>query len=441
MQANFRLYSFVLSLLIIMLIAEPARPYNPPTGPDDMTANMDDPKTHGIIVLESLNVLAGDKRKAAADFYEPYRQQLLDGVRQADTSGGEFTIAGQAVPKNSFTHFYNPSTDKGFILDLGEFNFIKNAISLMSLAPWEYMTLKGPHPSMADMADWYYAQAVKSMRGGSPGQAMTYLGYVLHYVSDTTVPQHVTDEGAQKPGSKHVEYEDYCDILAAENAFPHAASGGFYKPDSWTPGDYVKDAANYARPVLAKAKDSNQFRAAGTPMIVNAEKYCAGVLDRFHRMWQNEQFSVVVVTIDRVKAVSYSNRTRMLDFPDQADFYAHVNIDGRRYETGVVDGANDMRPNVLVPYAWVFPKWIDATSGKKRIEVAIWDDDGLSSDDQAYISPVEGSKELRIEYDLSTGEVTGDTGASRSGSETSVHARGNHHRDEAEIWFSIQKWP
>jgi len=429
------------SIIILAIIAAPGYCYNPPNGPNNMTANVAQPNAHGLAALKALTILQNDGKGATKAFYDPYTQYLLNGTRQADTGGGEFTIAGQAIPKNSFTHFYNPSTGKGFVLDFGEYNGIKNAISFLSLAPWKYLTLKGPHPSMADMADWYYAQAVRAIRQGNTPQAMTYLGYVLHYVSDATVPQHVTDEGAQKPGSQHVAYENFCDTASAANGFPHAVNGGLYKPDSWTPSQYVKDAASYSRPLIAQAKNSSTFNQAATPMIPLAEKYCAGILDRFFRLRNSEQFSVVVVTIDEVKAVSYWIKTKELDYPDDADFYAYVTIDGRQYDTGVVDGTDDMYPQTILPYVWVFPKWITATSGTKQIKFAVWDDDGITGDDKAYICPKSGEKELWINYDLSTGAVTGDTSASKSGTSTSVHTKGNHDGDEAEIWFHIEKWP
>jgi len=135
----------------------------------------------------------GDGKAQTAAFFEADLASVVKRTREADVGGGSFSIAGQTIDKNSFTHFHNPTTQRGFVLDPGEFNFIKNALSFLSLAPWRYFTLKGPFPSMADMADWYYAKAVKEMRSGNRAKAFEYLGYVLHYVSDATVPQHVSD--------------------------------------------------------------------------------------------------------------------------------------------------------------------------------------------------------------------------------------------------------
>lgn len=321
------------------------------------------------------------------------------------------------------------------MLNFGEYDSIKSAISFLSLAPWKYCTLKGPHPSMADMADWYYAKAVKSVRAGNTADAMTNLGYVLHYVSDATVPQHVADEGAQ-----HQEYENYCDNAIKVSNFPHAGSGGMYKPDSWSPGQYVKNAASYSKPLLSKAKNSSQFGSACAPMVPLAERYCAGILDRFYRLRLSEQFSVVVVKIDRVKAWGYYRPWKDLDNPDDADFYAYVTIDGRQYNTGVVDGTDNMYPQTILPYCWFFPKWLSGSVTNPQIKIAIWDDDGVTGDDKAYICPKKGEKELWINYKLSTGAVTGDKTASRSGTKTSVYTKGNHDGDEAEVWFNIEKW-
>lgn len=434
-----RLVIWVTVLASCAVLGSQALCYNPPASGNPLQ----NPKTHGIVVIKAMNVLQGDGKGAVATWYSTSDlTNLVKGTREADVGGGSFSVAGQTVDKNSFTHFYNPSTQKGFALDFGEFNFIKNAISFLSLAPWKYFTLKGPHPSMADMADWYYARAVHEMRKNNRAKAMEYLGYVLHYISDATVPQHVADEGAQKPGSNHVEYENCCDTAVKASGFPHATSGGKYKPNSAIPGDYVKEAAGLAKPLLSKAKDPNQFEAACRNLVPLAEQYCAAMLKRFHDMWQNEGFKMVVVTIDRLKAVSYTVPGKKLDWPDQADFYAHVTIDGRKYETGVVDGCDDMTPNSFIPYAWVFPKLIPAGKSSVQIKIAVWDDDGMTNDDKAYICPKKNEKELWVNYDLNTGKVTGDTTANASGLKTSVHAKGNHSSgDEAEIWFTVERLP
>jgi hypothetical protein len=101
-----------------------------------------------------------------------------------------------------------------------------------------------------------------------------------------------------------------------------------------------------------------------------------------------------------------------------------------------------MSPNSFIPYAWVFPKWIPAGKSSIQIKLAAWDDDGLTGDDKAYLCPKKNEKELWVNYDLSTGQVTGDTSASASGPTTSVYAKGNHSTgDEAEIWFNVERLP
>jgi len=100
----------------------------------------------------------------------------------------------------------------------------------------------------------------------------------------------------------------------------------------------------------------------------------------------------------------------------------------------------------LIPYAWVFPKWISGTKAKAEVKVAIWDDDGITGDDKAYICPKKNEKELWMDYDLATGAVSKDTSASASSTSpaitTSVHTKGNHGSgDEAEIWLTIRRWP
>ena len=84
----------LLALVLTGLLAPSSLGWNPPDGPNLLYAYSPadkqrfKPETHGVIVLEAINVLEGDDRAEAAKFFKNYRQQLLDGARQADTSVG-----------------------------------------------------------------------------------------------------------------------------------------------------------------------------------------------------------------------------------------------------------------------------------------------------------------------------------------------------------------
>jgi len=74
-----------------------------------------------------------------------------------------------------------------------------------------------------------------------------------------------------------------------ENGFPHAASGGKYKPSNIIPGDCLREVAVLSQSLLSQAKNPPQFRSACINSVPLAEKYCAGVLDRFFRLWQGKR--------------------------------------------------------------------------------------------------------------------------------------------------------
>src|SRR5687768_11469852 len=120
---------------LFVAAAAPARAYKPPAGPDSMTAYPEgdsrfNPHTHGWILLKAIDVLQGDGQAEIADFFRRHKQELLNGVRQADTANAfplpfSIPILGREVPLNVFSHFYNPATARGFVLHLDEFAIIK----------------------------------------------------------------------------------------------------------------------------------------------------------------------------------------------------------------------------------------------------------------------------------------------------------------------------
>ena len=255
------------------------------------------------------------------------------------------------------SHFYNPKTGKGFQLSFGEpADTAVAAARAASVGPWELSTYFGPHPAATDMADWAYAQAVDAMRKGNRPLAMEQLGWAVHYIADLTVPQHATDEGGPKSGSLHVEYEAGCDTALEKADFPHATNGGIYH-DTWRPGQFGEEAANQSAPLVGKAKNKNTWSEVQVKMIPLAERLTAGLLARFYRRWQDEDFNVVLVTMNRVRDLTGDIDSGVSVGPE-ADFYAKINVDGKGYQTGVVDGGDDIQPNKIVPYAWVFPKWL-----------------------------------------------------------------------------------
>ncbi len=448
-----KLLSMVIAALLCFLTITPSQAwaYNPPDGlnKSTITADPSKPKGHGTMGLKALDVLQGDGYNDIYSFYNSYRQQILDGEMQPDTFGTPFKVSVPYVyttpelPGSSFSHFHNPATGKGFVLDFSKYNFALDASKFFSIGPWELYTMSGPQPSSTDMADWAYAEAVEQMRKGNTAAAITKIGWVLHYIQDTTVPQHATDEGAQKPGSMHVAYEEAVDTYLSRIA--HATRGGVYN-DTWRPGQFVEEAAKRSSPLVAMAKDATTFEQVARQMVPVAEQLSAGLLARFYRQWRSENFSVVVLTVERVKAIPGTNSWGWrypaydVDYPDQADFFPKVTVETKNYTASTIDGGDDITPNKLLPFSWVFPKWINNRTATVPIKLEIWDKDGVTKDDLVDVSPNSSSRLLNFSY-LADGQIQGDINAFGNVSKTSVTTQGDNRNTRAQIWFNLQRFP
>ena len=436
---------------LLFLSALPLWGYKPPAGPrsnpnNQFVANLEEPHAHGTIALKAIDVLRGDGQAEMADFFHQFRQELLNGVRQADEAGA-WVVLGKNIPRNTFSHFYNPATRKGFVLHLDELGIIRALLTpVFSVAAWQLNTLKGPHPASPDMCDWAYAEAVQAMRQNNTRRAIEKLGWAIHYVADGTVPQHATDEGLQKPGSHHAQYEAACDDMLPR--IPHAVSGGVYM-DHKRPGEFVEHACGLSAPLLPLAKNSRTYEQAARSMIPLAERLTAGLLARFFRRWKSEQFTVVVARIDSVEALpgyrilfgkKIADLTRNIDSPDEADFYANVMIDGREYATGIIDGENEIRPNSFVPFCWVFPRWTTRT-GTVQVRVRLHDDDTLTSDDHIDITPTSATRDLVLTYNLGNGVISGHRSAAETSGRTLVTAQGDDMGDIARVSLRFDRLP
>lgn len=115
---------------------------------------------------------------------------FMDGSIDADLHGG--SILG-FLPRSSFSHFYNPTKRSGFSalhpMDWGDIpEFLLN---LGVLSPYISQAVGSAIPATS-MATWYYSRALNEYFGGEIDDAVHSLGFVIHYIQDTTVPQHAT---------------------------------------------------------------------------------------------------------------------------------------------------------------------------------------------------------------------------------------------------------
>jgi hypothetical protein len=457
--------------------------YNPPEGDTSFQANYNAAwpitdgryNAHGSVVLQAIEVLAGDERQQEVEFFRAYREQLLSGAREADEGGGIYDMIVTDVPRNSYSHFWNPDTNQGFRMSDAIVSPLIQAIG-GALPLWEISSTLGPHVSAADMADWQYAKAVDAMRRADNWsrlanaeevesfrqRAMRFLGYTLHLVADSTVPQHAADIGAQdKLFGNHEGYENLCDELIP--LIHHAQSDGIY--DVGRPSDYYHRGAqtsnSYAdlarlpfdlflskeiiqhRKTLQQAIDGLKQEGIDTAflppgisewieqsdqvedhffpahLIRLSEQLCAGLLDRFYQQWAQEEFRVVTLTLNHVQALPGEKwvgwpinewigwKPYDVDNPDWADFYAKVTIAGREFRRGVIEEGDDIWPNTASAFNWVYPCWLSSTATAVPVVISLWDQDGVTGDDHVDISP-QGGRDLDFTYNPTSGEIAGD---------------------------------
>lgn len=128
-------------------------------------------------------------------------------------------------------------------------------------------------------------------------------------------------------------------------------------------------------------------------------------------------------------------RVEQIDNPEgwgagDADYYAKVRVDGLWFAKSTHrHDAKIVTPNWLFGFAF--------SSNSHRvipIRVELWDHDTTSGDDLCDISPRKGKKVLDLNYNTSTGRVTGDVTGTR---DTVITARGAGDSDRAEIRFRI----
>lgn len=439
-----RLVLLALSLVLGLLVWE-ASAYGPPEF-DSTFTQVVKLNGHGEIIRRAVEILRADGYDDMARLFEGYLPRLYWGAYQAD-QGGSFEYLGVTLGRNYFSHFHEASTGKGFYLT-GMYSTVQQ-ISF----DWKVSTMRGPHASGADMVNYYYARAVEELRGGSIDSGMEYLGYALHVLADLTVPHHAGNIGAHQDrlgetmgGKKttHGVYEDAVDNFLAQNQIVHASSGGIYHLD-WLPSDYAVYAASQSAPHIGSVKyqgEANQasFLAVANVMVPLAERLSAGLLRRFFEKWKNEDFTVAVLRIDRVKALGTA--LQRLDTPDEADFYVKVRLGSRQFPTScVIEGGDEVEPNVLSEYNWFYPLWVGNRTSVIPIEISLWDDDGVTGDDHADIDP-RGGQDLDLEWNLGSGSVTGDTSASFTKSHTfTVSGKNTLGTDRAEIKFTLWRYP
>lgn len=473
----------------LLLLAGSAAAWFPPD--EDLEGA---PNVHGVILLRAIEVLRADGYTRAADLFTRYRRSLLQGVRDADKGLGFLeedvlmealdrkvlakrprniwerlwkdrrprvaAVVDRAVPFGipvaPFTHFYNPRTGKGLHMRLGAHHGYDLDAALPLLArftviPWEWATLYGPHMASVARVEWDYALAVDAMRAAAEAPldlvaesepvdrqptpaleaAMTHLGRALHFAGDATVPPHADDDGSQDPASKHMDFERRAEALVREPDFPHAASGALEVAGG--PGDMVRLGADRAVPWIEAAQGAGATRdQAIRAMVPLAERLTAGLMLRFLRLWRSEARPVVGVKVEDLE------RLRGHDWTSKEDFVARLAVGNSRFETGVLSGADRIRPQVYLPDAWFHVAPVPAGE-RVTVEVSLEEDD---NGDRTAVDIVPGAAgpALRLQVDPDTGEVSGPgaTGVVGQALELRGDARG---RARARVVLRVERLP
>lgn len=424
---------FVPFILVAALLVPSARAWYPP-GPDVLR----NPKVHGTLVLRAIEVLRADGHEEAAVFFERYRRALVRGTRDADRGHGALDldelmaaidrkvrgkvapdlrgrawaevrpevvarakpVLDRSIPRKPFTHFHDPGRDRGFVMELGtreghDLDRLLAWLDGLALLPWELATLVGPHASAREMADLAYAEALDAMRSApvdlaretSPMDgdlaphveaAVRWLGEALHMVADASVPHHAANDGDQLPHSNHGRFEGLAERVIAEPGFPHAR-GGVLEEASLDPGTgaprggagaFVVHAARASAAWYEAARSDREAeqRLALAAVLPMAERLSAGLMLRFFRGWADDPGRVAAVRIREVAKLGVG------DLVGQEDYRARATLAGAVRETGVLPGADHLRPQAVLPDAWLLAARVP-DSGEFEVEIELLERD------------------------------------------------------------------
>ena len=130
-------------------------------------------------------------------------------------------------------------------------------------------------------------------------------------------------------------------------------------------------------------------------------------------------------------AVVMINRVRRIDLMDEApdtraDFFARVTIGDSETTSPVIESQDNITPQ------WTFSH---ETRGEVvPIIIKLFDKDDGGFDDHCDINLRAGTKDIRINYNLVTGRITGDVTGVR---ERLIRVHGAGDPKRAEIWFTV----
>ncbi|MEM4733357.1 MAG: hypothetical protein QXD70_02385 [Candidatus Bathyarchaeia archaeon] len=458
-MANSKFFLVAVFLLATLTFTYFVDAYNPPAGDNPIRADPTQPsKGHERITRQAIAILWNDGYREIALAANRSIQAIIDGLKAADDELGRIHLY---IGLSEFdwntagnTHYYNPNEPHQAVRGLkigvlhvpdtvlyGFFGFMYGANTAFAL--------RGPQPSAARLADWYYALAVKAMREGRNYDAYFNLGKAIHIVQDLTVPQHATDSFGL-PHHRHQDFENYAEdyllrpdyLATTANAWiSYSATSGYESAyiSYLMASGFAEIAARNSAEKISRVSwwHDNDFDGVEREMLILAQRLTAGLLHKFHQNWQTEPYSALKLTVHRAKALDVD---RQNGENDAAELFTTLNVlepgDTTRttnsfinedFLTGYFGDENVVRPGAYLPHeVTTFPYTSDAvrSSEEVRMILGLYDDDDIDAwttsvsgwPEELYqphwldINPDVGPYRLELKINFRTGEVSRWTG-------------------------------
>ena len=356
---------------------------------------------------------------------------LIEGTIDADHEGGDLTLFGRDIDRNSLSHFYNPETREGYRA-AQKVRWVQTLRSNGMIDGFFSQAL-GPTISAVDMVNWYYARAVQFyLARNDVEESVRSLGYALHLLSDLTVPQHAADCGEEN-GDRcfHSFYENYVDEKYSDFIVSTAATSweGLLataqeaSSKGMEPGQLVEQAAKVSAPLLRQAASGSpeEMNIVAREMLPLARELVATLILRYMLdISERRPVEAIVLQIARAR-IQGSFSTNERSPPDMVPLVRIAMPDGSLGlpETrGYFADTNDVQAQQGINgFGWTFVHYVspeDLKAGHVTFNVEIWDVDAnfRCGNECGKLNKklfIDLGKKTSIDLTFSLGNATGDS--------------------------------
>jgi len=354
--------------------------------------------THGALVRDALNyidsLMSSDSelRPLLSETIQSNVEALIEGAIDADHEGGDLTLFGRDIDRNSLSHFYNPDSAEGYRA-AQDVRWVQTLRSNGMLAGFFSQAL-GPTISAADMVNWYYARSIQFyLTRGDVRESVRSLGYALHLLSDLTVPQHATDCGEENGDHcSHSFYENYVDkrynefsnftaMVKWEDLLTNVQEAS---TNGLEAGLLAEKAAKASAPLLPQAASGSpdDMNAVAEEMLPLAKELTMTLILRYLQdLFNKSPVEAVVLQITRAR-IQGAFSTNERSPPDMVPLVRVKKPDGTLGPPdtrGYFADTNDVQPQQGINgFGWTFAKHVspeDLLAGSVTFNVEIWDVD------------------------------------------------------------------